>query len=373
MPRLAVGIGTWIGCRSQSPVHLPAVGQGRRPVDRGAQQRMTETHPGTQLDQPRILGSDRSIRSDAEPLGSAPQQGHLTDRLRCRREQEPLRPGRKRPELSHEGLFNAARQRQRTGKPEAAGQLRDAQPPGQLQQRQRVAAGLGDDAVPHPLIQSPRGHRVEQRTGVIAVQALDRQQWQAPKLPLLPGLSQREHQCDRFRQQAARGERQCLRRSLIEPLRIIDQAHQRPLLSRLRQQPEHRQTDQQAIRRLPRAQAEDRVQRIALRARQSSQTCPATARRAAAGQQTRAPSRTQRPPLAQRGTRTPARARSPATRSCRLPLRRARPEPAPGPRLSQQPVQGLTLGPPVTQSSPSKTAGHRHHGNSASPSLDSWV
>ena len=85
---------------------------------------------------------------------------------------------------------------------------------------------------------------------------------------LLGGLTHREHQRDRFGQQAARNERQGLRRGLIKPLRVIDQADKRLLLSHRRQQTERRQTDQQAIRRRPSTEAEDDVQRVVLGAGQ---------------------------------------------------------------------------------------------------------
>jgi hypothetical protein len=62
---------------------------------------------------------------------------------------------------------------------------------------------------------------VQQRTGVLPAQTPDRKQWQAPPLLLLAGLTHREHQRDRFGQEAARNERQCLRRGLIEPLRWL--------------------------------------------------------------------------------------------------------------------------------------------------------
>jgi hypothetical protein len=359
MPRPAVGIGAWIGRLSQGTMHLPAVGHGRRPVNRGAQQRMTEAHAGTQLDQPRGLGRGRRVRSDAEPPGSAPQQGHLADRLRCRREQEPLRRDRKRLEPLQEAPFDAARQRWRVRQPEPAGQLRGAQPTGQLQQRQRVAACLCDDAVPHPLIQPSRGHRVQQRTGVTAAQALDRQQWQAPPRLLLAWLTHREHQGDGFRHQAARNERQCLRRGLIEPLRVIDQAHQRQLLSRLRQQPEHRQTDQQAIRRLPAAQAEDRAQRIALRAWQASEIAQhrcaelmqASERELHLGLNAHRPRHTEPGRLLVQVIQQRGLAGS------RLAVQDKHPA-LTRPRLSQQPVQLRSLGLPATQSRPMMTVGH---------------
>ena len=130
------------------------------------------------------------------PSAARQQQGHVADRLRGRREQQALRLDRKRLEPPQEAPFDAALQRRRAGKPESAGQLRGAQPPGQLQQRQRVTAGLADDAVPHPLIQPSRDHRVEQCTGVTAAQALDLRSWEAAS-SCSSRARAREHQGDR--------------------------------------------------------------------------------------------------------------------------------------------------------------------------------
>ena len=101
MPRPTVGIDLGIGRLGQRAVRLPAIGQRRRPVGRGAHQRMTEPHPRTQLDQPGGLGRRCGIPSDPELLGRAPQQGHVADRLGGRREQERLRRRRQRLETAH--------------------------------------------------------------------------------------------------------------------------------------------------------------------------------------------------------------------------------------------------------------------------------
>jgi hypothetical protein len=89
------------------------------------------------------------------------------------------------------------------------------------------------------------------------------------------GLADREHQGDRFRQEAARDERQHLRRGAVEPLRVVDEADERPLRGRVRQEAEHGQPHEEAVRRRPGAQgaqAERCRERLALGLRQARQT-----------------------------------------------------------------------------------------------------
>ena len=233
--------------------------------------------------------------------------------------------GRKRLELSPEALLDAARQRPHVGTAEPTRQLRRDQSPRQLHQRQRVAPCLGDDPVPHTLVEPTRDHRVQQGAGIGVAQARDHKLRKPRQLLVFAGLTHREHHGDRFRQEAARDERKRLRRGPVEPLCIIDQADERPLLGRLGQQSERRQTDQEAVRRLPGAQAECRAQRVALRPGQARQA--AQHRRAElmqAGERDlhlgldarRSRDATPRRPLLQV---------APAARSCRRPLRHAGP------------------------------------------------
>jgi hypothetical protein len=64
---------------------------------------------------------------------------------------------------------------------------------------------------------------------------------------------------------------------MIEPLFVIDQAHQRPSRSHLRQQAQHGQADQKPVRHRPRTHPEGSPQRITLRPRQT--LCPIQHRR----------------------------------------------------------------------------------------------
>jgi hypothetical protein len=95
---------------------------------------------------------------------------------------------------------------------------------GQLKQGQRVAAGLGNDPVPDPLIQQPGQDGGQQRSGVRRRQSLEHQPGQARYNALPGGITGGEQQGDRLGVQPAGGERQSLRRGLVQPLRVIDQA-----------------------------------------------------------------------------------------------------------------------------------------------------
>ena len=183
------------------------------------------------------------------------------------------------------------------------------------------------------------------------------------QLLVLAGLTHREHDGDRFRQEAARDERKRLRRGPVEPLCIIDQADERPLLSRLGQQSERRQTDQEAIRRLPGDSGRMPCSAPRAAGPAGAPGCPASARRADAGRRTRSPSRTQRPPRAQRDTQTPAPAGSPTDAVLPTPAspRRTSTWLWPASAAVQQPVQRLALLAPTTKSRPRVTIRHAHH------------
>ena len=155
MPRSAIRVEFGVGRLGQRAMDVLAVAGARRAISRRAHQRMTKPHPRTQLDQPRRLGRRRRVRSDPKPLGHTPQQRHVPHRLGRRRQQQPLRRIRKRPDTPQETLLDLTRQRSRVRTPEPTGQLRRCQPPRQLQQGQRITAGLGDDPIPDALVEPP--------------------------------------------------------------------------------------------------------------------------------------------------------------------------------------------------------------------------
>ena len=180
------------------------------------------------------------------------------------------------------------------GRPKPPASCVGVRPSRQLEQRQRVAARLGDDPVADPPVQREAHRRVEQRAGV-AVDAAPRTSSSGRCRSSSPGSRAANTSAHRLGQQPARDERERQRRGPIEPLRVVDDAQQRTLLGHLGQQAEHGQADQEAIRARPGAQAEHGPQRVALRRRQPRRAGRAAARTAGAGPRTPAPSRTPRP------------------------------------------------------------------------------
>ena len=270
MPRPAIRVQPRVGRVGEGPMDLASLGCGRGPVGGRTDERMTEPHARADLDQACRLGRSRRLGPDAELLGRAPQQRHVADRLRRRQQQQAPGLGRERRQLPYEALLDTAGQRHLHGQPESA-RDRDRLPPArQLEQRERVAAGLAEDPVPNPRVERPGDRRVQQPAGVVGDQALDHELRQSLELVLVAGLAQREHQSHPLRQQASRHERECLHGHLVEPLRVVDDADQRLLLGGVGQQAQDGQADQEAIRRRAGAQAERRVQRVALRDRQIS-------------------------------------------------------------------------------------------------------
>ena len=73
---------------------------------------------------------------------------------------------------------------------------------------------------------------------------------------------------DRLGQQAPRDEGERLHRHLVEPLRVVDDAEQGLVVGGRGHQAQHRQPDQETVRRRPDAAAERDVQRLALWFRQ---------------------------------------------------------------------------------------------------------
>ena len=107
---------------------------------------------------------------------------------------------------------------------------------------------------------------------VVIAETVENELVQSGQLVIVTGLTHREDHGDRLRQQAPCDERQRLRGDSIEPLRVIHEAEQRPLLRHIREQAENREADQKAIRRRARTQPECRAERIALRSGKTLQS-----------------------------------------------------------------------------------------------------
>ncbi len=235
---------------------------------------MPEPYPRTELGQPRLRRRSRGLGTDPEPARGPPHPHRIAGRIGRRQQQQPPRLRWQGVDAPAEAVLNPPRQR--AGQPEPARQLRRRRRARQLQQRQRIAPRFGDDLLAHPRIDRPGQRRIQQRPRITLRQTLDLELRQPSQLTVRnPG---RKHQAYRFGPQPTRHERQCLRRRAVKPLRVIDQAHHRPLRRRLSQQAEGGQPDQEPVRRRARAHAERGPQRLQLRTRQHAQ--PVQQRRA---------------------------------------------------------------------------------------------
>ena len=178
----------------------------------------------------------------------------------------------KRLDALNEALLDAARQRPRVGEPEPARELGRRQPARQLHQSEGVAACLVEDPGLHLLVERAGNRRVQQQPGVVGREPLDQELRELLEHVLVADVAHREHEPHPLGQESARHERERLRRHLVEPLRVVDDAHERLLLGGVGQEAQDRQADEEALRWRSAAQAERRAQRVALRARQRPET-----------------------------------------------------------------------------------------------------
>ena len=149
----------------------------------------------------------------------------------------------------------------------AAGQFRFAHPAGQLEQPERVPAGLSHDPVANLLVQLAGHGGYEQRPRVFRDKPLERQGRQGGEQPPVVRLPNGEQEQDCFSEQAPAYEFQDLTRRFVEPLGIIDKAGQRAFRGHLGQQAQRGETHHEPVRRVPGRQPERDPQRLLLRLR----------------------------------------------------------------------------------------------------------
>jgi hypothetical protein len=266
VPGTAVGIAFGIGDHGQGQMRALAFFRRRGAIDRRTQQRVAEGNLRADLKQAVGLRGAHGLGRDTQHPGRPPQQRRLAGRLGRGYQQQPLGRGGQLLHAPPEAGFDPARQR--AGKAEPPGQFGRRQFMRQLDEGQRVAARLGEDPIPHAVIEWPADSRREQLASGVIRQARKRQIGQPGQLVELARLALGEQQHYRLRVQAPRHEREHLGRGPVQPLGIIDQAQQRPLLGGVGEQAEHRQADQEPVGLRPRTHPERRPERVALRRRQ---------------------------------------------------------------------------------------------------------
>ncbi len=126
-------------------------------------------------------------------------------------------------------------------------------------------AHRGDKPVERAAFAEPVREPCQHRARVSITQPADSHPGQASQLLVTARLAHGEDQGNRLGQQPPGRERQALHRHPVQPLHVIHQAGQRPHPGRLRQQPQHRQTHHEPVRRRPGADTERGPQRVSLR------------------------------------------------------------------------------------------------------------
>jgi hypothetical protein len=175
--------------------------KGRRPVHRGSHQRMPEADTGSDLDQLRVFCRGESAPVDAEPLSRAPHERRVTQRFGRGQQQQPLCWLRQLTGALVVLLLEMAREVCRREKLEAARQLRRAHAPRQIEQSERVAAGLREEAVADAVVDPTRDGSHEQGARVLLGQPAQQQLGQAVEVVAGTRLADGDHDRHRFRQQ----------------------------------------------------------------------------------------------------------------------------------------------------------------------------
>ena len=165
-------------------------------------------------------------------------------------------------------LLEPLAQRKRLGQHGPAGELVGRVLGTKFHQRERVIAGVGQDAVDGLRVEDSASHRAEQLAGLGVGQPVHRDRRKLLEHLLGGRFADAGDEADAVRVQAAGDEAEHLRRFGIEPVRVIDDAQQRLCLSRPGKHRERRQSHQEPLRRRPCFLAESNPQRAALRRRQ---------------------------------------------------------------------------------------------------------
>jgi hypothetical protein len=152
---------------------------------------------------------------------------------------------------------------------EPARQLGRGQSARQLEERERIAPGLSNDPVANLFVQTPGDPRREQRARILVAQPLDHELGQPAELLHVARLANREHHRDRLGLEATCDERQRLGGFAIEPLHVVDHAHERPATGSVGQQAERSEPEQETIRSRTLGQPERQPQRLLLWGREA--------------------------------------------------------------------------------------------------------
>ena len=213
------------------------------------------------LDQRGALGRIEGIFGQVEPGRRRKDHREVAGVVGCgqqqRRPRSPMQPF----DLLPERELQPRAERDRVGHSRPSAQLSIGQASGKLDQRQRIARRVGEQPLAHPRRQRPISP-IEQLNGGGRIEAGEGQFVEAGGVEATPvAVSRREQNCHPVGTESPCGEDERPRRGHIEPLRVVDEAENRPSLGRRREQRQHARRGEEAIRSAGRREAEGGRQR----------------------------------------------------------------------------------------------------------------
>src|SRR6266545_8079937 len=198
--------------------------------------------------EPRVLGRVKRLRPDSQ-LRRRAQHGRKLARVVGRGDQEQrLRLLRQPTHAREEGTLDAGADRQGREQRLAAAKLCLAQRKWKLEQGERVPARSLDEPLPSFSRKRDVSMAIEQRSRRHRIKPAELELGEPGRLePTNLSFAGGEEHHDPLRLQPPGNEGERVRRSVVEPLRIIDQAEKRAPLGRLRQQAQDRQGNEKAV------------------------------------------------------------------------------------------------------------------------------
>jgi hypothetical protein len=193
MPGTTIRVDLRVAHVRQGPVHPLPVARRRRLIDGRSHQWMTKADPRPDLQKLRILRWGQCARLDPKPLGRAPEKRRVPHRIRGRQQHQLLRRPRQFTDAPQVVVLDMTGEISRGEELEAAGQSRRADAPRQLQESERVSAGLGDDPVADVRVEQARHGACQQRTGFLLNEPVELQLGQAFELAPVRRLANGEH------------------------------------------------------------------------------------------------------------------------------------------------------------------------------------
>ena len=191
---------------------------------------MAEPDALPDLQQPRRLGRHECVRLETERPARAQDQRGVCQRLGGRQQHQALRRLGQLVDATDVGILDLRVKLAGARQLEAAGQLRGGHASRQLHQREWVASGLGDEPIADVAVESARDDGAQQRVSVLLRQSLEAQLRQTVEVVRRDRIAHRDHDGQRLRPSAARNEPEDLAGGSIQPLGVLEQAQQRPLL-----------------------------------------------------------------------------------------------------------------------------------------------